>query len=383
MKKILLLFAFVLASASMMRAADKEKNIIVAYVTSWSDEIPDPTWVTHLNYAFGHVNDTFDGVNVDNEARLMEILALKERYPNLKVLLSIGGWGSGGFSEMASDLRKRRAFAWDCRRLVWDLGLDGIDIDWEYPTSKAAGISASPEDTENYTKLMKEIKIAIGPKKILSQAVISTAEFIDLKAVDKYVDYTSIMAYDMGLPPYHNAPLYPSSHVQNISVSESVGKFIAAGVQPSKLVLGMSFYGHGTDEFPDVEKMKQAPLIEGFGFNWDSQALVPYMTNRQGKLVYSFETERSIGLKCQFAKDRKLHGVMIWSIDGDDDMSSLQQQVNNVMSGKIRLPEADRGLDFTNNAVEDQSGQVKPENGRNVSDRPIPAVSAGDIKIAE
>ena len=81
--------------------ASSDTKVIVAYVTSWSSIMPDPQYMTHINYAFGHVSETFNGVGIANENRLREIVALKAQKPELKIMLSIGGWGSGRFSEMA------------------------------------------------------------------------------------------------------------------------------------------------------------------------------------------------------------------------------------------------------------------------------------------
>ena len=92
--------------------------------------MPDPQYMTHINYAFGHVNESFNGVKIDNEERLRQIVDLRKQKPELKVLLSIGGWGSGRFSEMAANDEYRRAFAADCDRVVKEFALDGIDIDW-------------------------------------------------------------------------------------------------------------------------------------------------------------------------------------------------------------------------------------------------------------
>ncbi len=64
----------------------------------------------------------------------------------------------------------RRAFATDCDRVVKEFALDGIDIDWEYPTSSMANISSSPDDTENFTLLMQDIRAAIGNEKELTLA---------------------------------------------------------------------------------------------------------------------------------------------------------------------------------------------------------------------
>ena len=85
--------------------------VVVAYVTSWTRTMPDPTVMTHINYAFGHVNEQFNGVRIDNEKRLRDIVSLKKKNSNLRIMLSIGGWGSGRFSEMAADEANRKAFA--------------------------------------------------------------------------------------------------------------------------------------------------------------------------------------------------------------------------------------------------------------------------------
>ena len=127
----------ILMTATLAAKPTKTDNmVVVAYVTSWTNEIPDPSVMTHINYAFGHVSDSFDGVRIDNPERLRMIVGLKKKNPNLKVMLSIGGWGSGRFSEMAASEKNRTAFVNDCRRIVDDFKLDGIDIDWEYPTHR-------------------------------------------------------------------------------------------------------------------------------------------------------------------------------------------------------------------------------------------------------
>ena len=79
---------------------------------------------------FGHVTDNFKGIRIDNEPRLQMVWGcVKET--SLKVLLSVGGWGSSRFSEMAQTDSTRMAFAADCKRVIDQFDLDGIDIDWE------------------------------------------------------------------------------------------------------------------------------------------------------------------------------------------------------------------------------------------------------------
>ena len=126
MKKLKMMMAAalaVLASCGGTKSGESvqdplDSKVIVAYVTSWSDVLPDPRYMTHINYAFGHVNESFNGVGIDNEERLKQIVDLKKQKPELKVLLSIGGWGSGRFSEMAASDEYRMAFAKDCDRVV-------------------------------------------------------------------------------------------------------------------------------------------------------------------------------------------------------------------------------------------------------------------------
>ena len=173
-------------------------KIAVYYVTSWSNHEVDPAYMTHINYAFGHVNELYNGVRIDNEERLKSIVLLKKKASHLKVLLSIGGWGSGRFSEMAASDDNRKAFAADCKRIIDSFALDGIDIDWEFPTSSSAGISSSPDDTRNYTLMMRDIRQAIGSEKLLTLASVCSADYIDFADILPYVDFINIMNYEYG-----------------------------------------------------------------------------------------------------------------------------------------------------------------------------------------
>lgn len=329
---------FLLASCSGrqewegLHPADK---VMIAYVTSWSDLEVDPLYLTHINYAFAHVDSTFDRVRVDNPERLADIVKLKKKYPYLKVLLSIGGWGSGNFSEMAADSIFRRGFALDCAKKVEEFGLDGIDIDWEYPTTGVAGISFSEHDTENYTLMMRDIRMAIGPDKLLTQATSATGKYIDFRAIDKYIDYTNVMAYDLGWAPYHNSPLYPTEHMESICVDDAVKNHLAAGVPPDKLVLGLAFYGRGKKGFPRQRDLTQAHLVEGdYTFCWDSAGQVPYIVDESGELVFGYENETSLALKAEYIRKHNLKGAMYWSYSGDNAAGDLRRCVFKVLNRK-------------------------------------------------
>lgn len=311
------------------------EKVVVAYVTSWSDVMPDPKYMTHINYAFGHVNETFDGVGISNPQRLEQIAALKGTSPTLKVLLSIGGWGSGRFSEMAADSLKRLSFARDCRRVVEQYGLDGIDIDWEYPTSNAAGISASPDDTANFTKLMRDIRTAIGADKQLTLASVDNAKYINFHDILPYIDFVNTMSYDMGNPPHLHSALYDSGNTNGHTTDASVRAHLAAGVPPSMIVVGMPFYGRGKGpfhSFADYGKMEELP--EGFTEHWDDDAKVPYIADADSKLVLGFENARSIAIKCNYVNENGFRGAMYWEYASDDDNNTLRSTVADNILGK-------------------------------------------------
>lgn len=331
---------YILAVAVLVTAftgcADRQPmekgHVVVVYVTSWTDEMPDPARMTHINYAFGHVTSTFDGVRVDNGERLTSIVALKEQAPELNVMLSVGGWGSGNFSEMAATETNRKAFAADCARVMKEYGLDGIDIDWEYPTSSAAGISSSPADKDNFTLLMKDLREALGKDALLTLATVCSAEYIDFPGILPYVDFVNVMSYDMGRAPKHNAALYRSDAdgnespiPGNFTSDEAVKAHIAAGVPADRLVMGMPLYGRGNretyGEFVDYAEL-DGPMA-GHVEVWDEIARVPYYADQDGVLHLGFDNIRSITEKCRYIKDSGILGGMYWDYSGDNEAGDL------------------------------------------------------------
>jgi len=344
MKKIKMMMAAALGvlvscgsvkSGEEVVAASRESKVVVAYVTSWSEVMPDPQYMTHINYAFGHVNESFNGVKIDNEERLRQIVDLRKQKPELKVLLSIGGWGSGRFSEMAANDEYRRAFAADCDRVVKEFALDGIDIDWEYPTSSMANISSSPDDTENFTLLMQDIRAAIGNEKELTLATVASARYIDFKAILPSVDFVNIMAYDMASAPKHHSALYPSGHSGDITSDGAVTAHLKAGVPPSKLVMGMPFYGRGGDGYPSFQDYNKVGNTDTqYTEKWDEVAQVPYLADKNDTLVFGFENPRSLAIKCQYILDKDLLGGMYWDYSGDNEQGDLRRTVAENLLGK-------------------------------------------------
>ena len=314
--------AFVAAVLLSLTADGKKQQqdntVIVAYVTSWTNEVPDPSTMTHINYAFGHVNDTFDGVRIDNPDRLRMIVGLKAQNPALRVMLSVGGWGSGRFSEMAATKENRMAFARDCKRVVEEFGLDGIDIDWEYPTQSSAKISSSPQDTENFTLLMRDLRKVLGKQRLVTAATVCNANYIDFRSCIQYMDLVNVMAYDMGNAPKHHAALFPSPHAGYCTSSQAVEAHLKAGVPREKLVMGVPFYGKGKRDDEGLREYRRSGrLPEGYAHHWDDEGRFPYITNAQGEFVWGYENARSLAEKCQYILDNHLRGGMYWDYASD------------------------------------------------------------------
>lgn len=314
-----------------------DSKVVVAYVTSWTDVMPDPEVVTHINYAFGHVNETFDGVGIANEERFRQIADMHKTNPELKIALSIGGWGSGRFSEMADNDSLRHAFAADCARVVEEYGLDGIDIDWEYPGSNAAGISSSERDRANFTLLMKDIRAAIGEDKLLTLASSAGAEYIEFRDIMPELDFVNIMAYDMANAPKHHAGLYPSENTPELTSDGAVKAHLAAGVPADKLVLGMPFYGRGGEKMRGSDFGKLV-VPDSCTVVFDSIAVVPLIVDANGEVLMGFDNVASIAAKCDYILDNDLRGAMYWDYAGDDAELSLARTVAGKIIGVPRKP---------------------------------------------
>ena len=325
------ILCFITASSNMQIFAQGIDKVVVGYVTSWGNRMPDPTLVTHINYAFGHVSSSFDSVRVDNPDRLRAIAAMKQENAGLKVMLSIGGWGSGRFSEMAADEHRRTSFARNCMQAIKEYGLDGIDIDWEYPTSNAAGISFSPADKDNFTLLMRDIRKAIGEDHLLSFADYADTTYVNCRNVMPYVDFVNVMTYDIASPPYHHSALYRSDIAGNLTVSEAIDHHLEAGVPLSKLVMGMPFYGRASKDFKGERPFRNMSANSAYKECWNNVSLVPYLVDENGRMVLAHENARSIAVKCNYILEKNLRGAMYWDFDSDDDDFTLSRTVFSII----------------------------------------------------
>lgn len=301
---------------------------IVTYVWNGGDVMPDPTLITTINYAFANVNDTRDGVKINNEDRFKDIIALKEVNPDLKVLLCIGGNCESGLSEMAADSLKSESLALDCARIVKEYGIDGIDFDWEFP----GAVGGTPDDYDNFLKVLKAVRAALPEDKMLTLAAGGDLAGMDVNNVAAFLDqldYVNVMAYDLGgQAPWHHTALYRSPNTGWRSVEEVVEDYVAHGVPYEKMMLGLGFYGRGDDNYyTGWTDTKTAVPYDDLTEQWDSIACVPYIADANGALVLGYENPRSIEIKCDYLKDKGFRGAMCWRTELDTDSLDLARTV--------------------------------------------------------
>src|SRR5690606_12015266 len=134
---------------------------IIAYVGGRTDIFRiGAHQLTHINYAFAQVND--DGEiyfrNERSPSHIAQLQALKARNPNLKILVSVGGWGADGFSDAALTDASRDVFSRSAIDMIEAYALDGIDIDWEFPGQPGPGIKFRPEDKRNFTLMLASLR---------------------------------------------------------------------------------------------------------------------------------------------------------------------------------------------------------------------------------
>ncbi len=307
-------------------ALDHSSKIALAYVEDWREGVPDADLFTHLVYAFAEFNDNNDGVVISKPEKLHAMAELKKKNPKLKVILGIGGYKREGFSEMAGDRKKRKACVKNVKQIIDTYGLDGVDLDWEFPTTTDGGHTASPRDDRNYVTLAKDLRKALGKDKWISYYSNNSGKFIDHKGMAPYVSYVHVSGYNLAVPredekkSYHQSPLYPSDVTGQWCVMESVRKHLQLGVPHDKLMVGIPFFGRGRSPFPSY--------IDCRGFNryegdlkpiWDESSKAVYYADPQGNLLMGFDDERSIAAKMDFVRTNGFPGVFVWNYDSDFD----------------------------------------------------------------
>ncbi|CAI6340809.1 unnamed protein product [Periconia digitata] len=244
--KVLTLLATQLVALAAAVAATSPR--FVMYHDEWHPTRPtnpsDRAVITHLILAFAQANNTAA------YKPHVSISTLRDEYPSAKLSIAIGGWGDTiGFTESTKSQAGIDKFANDIKTLVATTGVDGIDIDWEYPGGNGADYKQVPNSAKvheigAFPKLLQAIREAIGKDKILSIAV--PGKKGDMIAFTKEtgpliwpsVDHVNIMSYDL----MNRRDAVTSHHTSVAGAAQAVQNYLDIGAPPSKINLGFAYY---------------------------------------------------------------------------------------------------------------------------------------------
>lgn len=319
--------------------------IVMEYVFGNPKNV-DPRFLDAVIYAFVEINP--DGtLLVPTPNYLNYLLSLKNSKPSLKVIAAIGGWGAEGFSDAASTPRSRYDFARNVNELINDYGLDGIDLDWEYPGSSAAGIKSSPQDRENFTLLITAIRDVIGDDAWLSVAGTGDSGYTTRSAeIDKIaplITYFNLMSYDFTAGETgergrrHQANLFDSDlSLPGYSVDAMVRNLINNGMPSEKILLGVPFYGRlGATTTASYDELRRNYINKnGYDYRFDDTAKVPYLV-KDGQFAMSFDNDLSIYIKAQYVLNNCLGGIFSWTSTFDQAnilARAMYESINNPLN---------------------------------------------------
>jgi chitinase len=355
--------------AQQANTSESPSYRIIAYADGSKDSWKmDVEKLTHINYSFANVNEEgkiFFRDELEAAQRLARLQKLKAKNPDLKLLVSVGGWGADGFSDAARTTESRNIFSESAVDLIKTYGLDGIDVDWEFPGQPGPGIKYRPEDKQNFTLMMKSLRTHLDSlsnvrgltgddRFLLTIASNDNQAFFDhteMGEVQQYLDFVNVMSYDMfsvgSETTGHHTGLYQSSPDAPTRTTEAaIQRHLNAGIPANKVVLGAAFYGRSWSgvkpknnglyqafeefyEFISYTKL-QAEFIGKNGFEryWDEGAKAPYLWNPDKQIMITYEDPESLKHKTEYIKEMGLGGVMYWHHSYDPSEKLLETLYN-------------------------------------------------------
>lgn len=312
-----------------------------------------------INFAFAQVNPQHE-VFLPHETAarsLNSLVGLRQDNPDLKILLSVGGWGADHFSGAALTEDSRKRFSDTAVELVRRHDLDGLDIDWEYPAHPGPGIRHRPEDRRNFTLLLKQLRSTLDElgkahphrRYLLTIAAADggAARGLELKRIAPLLDWINLMTYDfygsLTETTGHHAALYRSASAKADArtTAGAVDAFIRGGVPARKINIGLAFYGRtfgqvndadyglhqrfGSDggfvSWQDIQRNHTA--LQGYERHWDETAQAAWLWNPRAHRMISYDDPQALRAKAAYVRKRGLGGVMYWEQRQDPEEQLL------------------------------------------------------------
>lgn len=334
---------------------------------------------SHIYFAFGSIDpDSFEVIPTEtsDERLYPQLAALQMRDPDQELWLSIGGWDFSDsdqptattFSDLcAADSDKQEAFFKSLINFMGTYGFTGVDIDWEYPA--AGDRNGRDEDYDNYPTFLASLKKALDDYKYGLSITLPTSywylQHFDLKSMESSVDWFNVMAYDLhgtwDIEDVWTGP-YLDAHTNLTEIKSALDLLWGVDVKPSKVNLGLAFYGRSfTIESSSCTKpgcqylsagtKGNCSQSAGILFNSEIKALIDdqnltstlYKDAAVKTITWdtdqwvSYDDEDTWKLKAEYAKSVCLGGVMVWSIDEDDDVQTFAKGLAAALGNVVNL----------------------------------------------
>ncbi|MGF1703242.1 glycoside hydrolase family 18 protein, partial [Photobacterium makurazakiensis] len=347
----------------------------------------DMLWIPFYH---GTNKTNYDGLNPSNVRGLLgQMLELKKQNPEVKLALSIGGWTlSEPFHRMAAAPETRQVFVDSIVEFIKKWGFDGVDIDWEYPGHGGESGAKTPNDADNYVKLIQAMRTALDSEGLqdieISSAVGATEEYMALIGADNYktlagasgiLDYIYLMNYDYwgAFTPNqlgHQTNLYGNSYIGENggnSAEKAIKILKGYGVESERIMLGIANYHRGKQgiiQEPGVPSSAigvsdttvfgshESAIVEsydlyanmagenlkgenGFALYTDQTVNADYYYNDQTGVYFSGDTLRTANQKARYAEENNLAGVFTWTVEQDHNgytVNALNEGLGNTLS---------------------------------------------------
>ncbi|RPA80732.1 glycoside hydrolase [Ascobolus immersus RN42] len=339
-----------------------QENGEVKLVDAWADtdiHFPNDSWNDSGNNLYGNFKQLF---------------LAKKANRNLKILLSIGGWTySPHFAAPMSTESGRQNFARTSVEILKNVGLDGIDIDWEYPKNS--------QEARDFVSLLAECRRQLdehdrttGHHSLLTIAAPAGEQHIQhllTAEMDRYLDFWNLMGYDFAgswdSNSGHQANIFPSRSnpaSTPFSVDSAVQRYINGGVPAHKIVLGLPLYGRSFENTDGPGKPYQgigagsweagvwdykALPQPGAKEEYDAEIIASWSYDPARRMMISYDNAHCQKEKAEYIKRKGLGGAMWWETSGDkrtDSGESLIKTVVDHFGGPGALEQQQNNLNF-------------------------------------
>ncbi|MEO0595944.1 MAG: glycosyl hydrolase family 18 protein [Chloroflexota bacterium] len=306
-----------------------------------------------------------------------QLALLRETNPDLRIIMSIGGWEvANSFSDFADTSDARIRLVRSCLNFMREYEFDGIMIDWQHPVD-GGRVTGLPADTDNYNLLLADFRGQLtywqeidAVNYTLAMTIPAIPDLLvnyDLEVATTYIDFLSVRTFSFEGSwsdlAGHQAPLYVSDQdprdtttQQNYTVSGAIENILNAGVPSSKIVMGVGLFGQSWQGVRDNDIFGLYASNNGVPRNareqgvlyysdltaffesdnyiryFDESARVPWLYNAEAGIAISYEDTESIRNKAAYIRQRDLGGVSLWELSYDDAEQTLVTTIYDLLN---------------------------------------------------